>query len=597
MSWGTGTINLHIEPNSTIKKAYIFTYTALNDNLNPIKIFNHTVNIPHSNKIRTIGHANSYASPQSIYYQDITQYISTYALNQYEIEILPNDNTLPNSGTWTATLYVEYENSNLPKVNTAIWVNDKKYVGNETYNLNGISPIDTTHPIGVSLITDRACNNTSDGTIVTINGNNLGTIGGADVNNINACPGSQGSFYYQNNTLFGLNDDVPNTTMNGPDALADIHGYISNNATSVNMNLQHINPNGQDNGRNVNFLFISAYTSPCDTFSVTTTFKDTTICKGDELQMQATGGILYNWRPNIGLSCQNCPNPTMSPDSSKMYRLTVIKANGCRKTIPIVLKVNPLPNITTLTATTDTCGNNTGAILGTATGTQPLLYTLSNATTQATPNFLNLSDGDYNYTVTDANGCKTTEPTIVPQVNLANAQFTTTPTIGTAPTDVNFVNQSTFTTNYVWHVEADTFYTQNANYTYTDTGSYNISLIAYNNTPNCADTTFGFVKIVPPITINIPNVITPNYDNINDVFSVNIEGADAINCKIMNRWGAIIYEFEQQTEPNQHTLNIWDALSQNNEMHTNGTYFYVINVHSPAKYSKTFTGTVQVIGR
>jgi hypothetical protein len=43
----------------------------------------------------------------------------------------------------------------------------------------------------------------------------------------------RGSFYYQNNTLFALDDDVANSTMDRGDALADIQRYLNNNDTTI----------------------------------------------------------------------------------------------------------------------------------------------------------------------------------------------------------------------------------------------------------------------------------------------------------------------------------------------------------------------------
>ena len=101
-------------------------------------------------------------------------------------------------------------------------------------------------------------------------------------------------FYYQNNTFFGLDDDIPNTTMNESDGIADVYNYISINSTNLNFNLQHIGyPNQQPAFTNVNLAYFLTYTSPCQPFETSLFTFDTTTCANAPLQLGASGGIAY----------------------------------------------------------------------------------------------------------------------------------------------------------------------------------------------------------------------------------------------------------------------------------------------------------------
>jgi hypothetical protein len=218
---GTGTVDVYIEPNSTIRKAYLFSYTIGNLLPDTITINNYNFQLNTDNLIMNVTHASTFASPIKLYYTDITSYLQNNLATQFNISIF-NENNLPlNWGTWTATIYIEYENPNLPKVNTAIWVNDKKYIGDESYTMTNVSPFDTNYPIGFSIISDRSCSVITDGTIVNINNATNDTIWGEDQSSINGCNGVKGHFYYQNNTLFGLDDDTPDNIIYHSDALAD----------------------------------------------------------------------------------------------------------------------------------------------------------------------------------------------------------------------------------------------------------------------------------------------------------------------------------------------------------------------------------------
>ena len=51
---------------------------------------------------------------------------------------------------------------------------------------------------------------------------------------------------------------------------------------------------------------------------------DTVACQGDEIQLEATGGEVYQWFPSDGLSCSNCPNPVATIDGPVSYNVAII---------------------------------------------------------------------------------------------------------------------------------------------------------------------------------------------------------------------------------------------------------------------------------
>lgn len=50
--------------------------------------------------------------------------------------------------------------------------------------------------------------------------------------------------------------------------------------------------------------------------------KDKEICKGDKVQLTATGGRNYSWTPSYNISGINIPNPVVSPDTTTTYIVT-----------------------------------------------------------------------------------------------------------------------------------------------------------------------------------------------------------------------------------------------------------------------------------
>ena len=57
--------------------------------------------------------------------------------------------------------------------------------------------------------------------------------------------------------------------------------------------------------------------------------QDRSICEGDTILLNATGGDSYTWRPVKGLSCANCQSPDASPGQTITYYVTAKKNNGC----------------------------------------------------------------------------------------------------------------------------------------------------------------------------------------------------------------------------------------------------------------------------
>mgnify|MGYP001059574655 FL=1 len=70
--------------------------------------------------------------------------------------------------------------------------------------------------------------------------------------------------------------------------------------------------------------------------------------------------------------------------------------------------------------------------------------------------------------------------------------------------------------------------------------------------------------------IILPNVFTPNFDSINDVFKPYLDEITEMNFSIYNRYGNLIFETSR--------LNgFWDGRTTSGEPCKDGTYFCVLN--------------------
>jgi gliding motility-associated-like protein len=71
--------------------------------------------------------------------------------------------------------------------------------------------------------------------------------------------------------------------------------------------------------------------------------RDTVICIGDSVLMNATGGFTYSWAPATGLSDPAIANPKASPTVMTTYTVTTTGVLGCVSTDVVVVDVNSLP--------------------------------------------------------------------------------------------------------------------------------------------------------------------------------------------------------------------------------------------------------------
>jgi gliding motility-associated-like protein len=74
----------------------------------------------------------------------------------------------------------------------------------------------------------------------------------------------------------------------------------------------------------------------------------------------------------------------------------------------------------------------------------------------------------------------------------------------------------------------------------------------------------------------IPNIFTPNNDNINDYFTIQVSGYVNIEYFIYNRWGNLIHEGKKELNPEiKAEERLWDGRYKGNEVPA-GVYFFLI---------------------
>jgi len=167
-------------------------------------------------------------------------------------------------------------------------------------------------------------------------------------------------------------------------------------------------------------------------------------------------------------------------------------------------------------------------------------------------------------------------------VMVEKASFTATPENGEAKLEVVLENTTTWASEKDWNfgdksptiliIDSDTI-----SHKYLEKGEYDAILIVTDDT-GCFDTdTITISATVEPYTLdNIPNMFSPNGDNINDIYIFsedNLKGIKKFDLNIYNRWGQKVYE----TNDIEEAINKgWDGKNLIGLRCSPGIYFYVI---------------------
>jgi gliding motility-associated-like protein len=252
--------------------------------------------------------------------------------------------------------------------------------------------------------------------------------------------------------------------------------------------------------------------------------------------------------------------------------------NGCAgNDTSITIVIDPASaDSSAILHTLANCGTNTGGVSGISMllGQTPFTYQWKDslsATVSNTSDLSNVGPGNYTLVVTDGNGCALNlGPFTVLATPPVVAGFTANPMTGQTPLTVNFTNNSTGASTYLWSFGTGaTDTTMNPSYVYTPLGTFNVCLTAV-SASNCVDSICDTINVYINSVFIIPNIFTPNGDDVNDIFSVHAVGLKTLDAEVYNRWGQKEYEW--------HTTNGgWDGRTSSGVAASDGTYYYIIS--------------------
>jgi gliding motility-associated-like protein len=160
---------------------------------------------------------------------------------------------------------------------------------------------------------------------------------------------------------------------------------------------------------------------------------------------------------------------------------------------------------------------------------------------------------------------------------------------GSAPLEINFIANGNKPTAqfYRWEIYKGTDLIatrtdEEQRYVFMTNGSYQVKVWVSND--KCSTDSTVFDISVSSSQLVVPNVFTPNGDGQNDEFRVMYRSLAEFHCWVYNRWGKLVYEWDDPAKG-------WDG-TINGKPAAPGAYFYIIRARGTdadpkAKYHRT----------
>jgi gliding motility-associated-like protein len=322
---------------------------------------------------------------------------------------------------------------------------------------------------------------------------------------------------------------------------------------------------------------------------------DTTICANQEITLNPTGGLNYQWDASVQSGIP------FSPIDSAIYTVLGTDANNCSSSDQIVVNVI-IPETPTFTQDT-------------ASGCSPLRVNFTNTTANATNSrwLFNGTSTLYGETISktfsgssecfdvrlicDINTCENSVTAIdLICVNLLpSASFNYIANeLSDSESELFFQNTTTDAISYIWDFGdlSDSSTIENPSHLYlkTNLNEYTITLIASSEL-GCKDTTYQTYRFKEKLIYYVPNTFTPDNNELNQTFKPIFTSGYELNSyklQIYNRWGELLFISYDSTTG-------WNG-SYGDKIVQQGVYSWKIEFISQVdQKTHQHTGTVHVL--
>lgn len=319
-------------------------------------------------------------------------------------------------------------------------------------------------------------------------------------------------------------------------------------------------------------------------------------CVNDTLSLEGFGADYYNWKGPEGilLSGQSASFVATNSWLSGNYTLTAVDLKGCRASATLSLTVHDLPVGTLKSDLWKNCVPFR-ANFDFKSSFLPLAGWKLDDVHIGSGNLFSYdftTAGDYTLRgiLRDpATGCINTMTFLVEAHPQPLAGFDLSPEKPVENIDeVIFTNtsQGKELTKFNWYFNDNNGYqsqNKNTSYRFTEAGLYPVAMVVTNKW-GCQDTAIKAIKIESDLAVYVPNIFTPNDDELNDIFLPVVRGIKFYEILIFDRWGVNVFSTDDPKTG-------WDG-TYRGEPCKQGVYVWKINLSSNNGEMKTMSGQV-----
>lgn len=337
------------------------------------------------------------------------------------------------------------------------------------------------------------------------------------------------------------------------------------------------------------FMAVTAYPIP-----VVTAIRDTFVCIGNSVTLQASGASTYVWSPSTSLSCTNCETTIANPTDNITYTVTGTSEVGCSASDELeVLVKKPF---TISVSPPDSVCLGSGVTIS-ATGADVYLWSPATGLddpAKSDPFASPIESTNYVVTGSDDKGCFTDTKSVALSVfPLPTVNVGPDVTINIGQTTTIRPQISADVVDYTWTPTTGIISSSDSGITVKPVMSTEYSLLVTNN-GNCkAEDKVTVFVICNNANVYIPNTFSPNKDGINDWFYPRGTGLFKIrSLKIFNRWGEMVYQKANLT-PNLATDG-WNGTYKNKAL-TPDVFIYQIDIICENGSVLSYKGNIALI--
>ncbi len=286
-----------------------------------------------------------------------------------------------------------------------------------------------------------------------------------------------------------------------------------------------------------------------------------------------SGNYRYNWEDS------NSIGTSRAELEAGVYAVSITDDSGCEVILfPEITAGEPI--VAELSVTQPTCTSENSGIISITSikgGVAPFAVSFNNEPFSDEINFGNLTIGEYDLEIMDANGCMILLDTILTEPNDLTLTISGEEEMFLGDSILLSAIVNDLSVGYEWSGGAaiscpdcpETYIRPFQNST------YQLKIFTLDG---CEQIATISIKVIDRKRVYFPSAFSPNNDGINDIFSIftGPEVTQILEFSVFGRWGEQLYKIENFQNNNIETVG-WDGFFRGNLMQT-GTYTWFARV-------------------